>query len=56
MIKIFIAIGYPDKENTQQKEEWIFTAKDIEEARKKANEHFYYFNKVGVWEYNETDN
>lgn len=51
----FIAVGYPDEENEysnfhNEREEWEFEAKNKNEACRRAQDHFYYFHEVGVWE------
>lgn len=56
----FIAIGYPDEENLYhqhhtRQEEWQFSANSLEEAKKKAYQHFYYFHEVGVWPQEDND-
>lgn len=54
-MKTYLCIGYPDEENIHSQhhtkiEEWKVKANSIEEARKKAWEHFYYFHEVAVYE------
>ena len=54
-MKTYIARGYPDEENIYhqshtQIEEVEIKADSLEEAKRKAWDHFYYFHEVGVWE------
>ena len=56
-MKTYLCIGYPDEENIHSQphtviEEWKVKARSIEEARKKAFDHFYYFHEVAVYEDN----